>query len=500
MTGHRSLDGAHPSASDIAATVRRAGGAMDVVRRHLARIDAGNAAINALREVYAEAALRRAEAVDAQVARGEDPGPLAGVPVAIKDNIASRLGTTACGSRMLAGYASPFDATVVERMEAAGAIIIGRTNCDEFAMGSSTEHCAFGPVRNPHDHDRVPGGSSGGSAAAVAAGLVPVALGSDTGGSIRQPAALCGVVGLKPSYGRVSRYGLVAFGSSLDQIGPFTRTVADAALVLGVIAGEDPRDSTCAQVPVPACGATTADPVRGLRLGVPRSYLRPDNHPDVAESFTRAIDRFRAHGATIVPVDLDLVDAGIATYYVIAPAEASSNLARFDGIRYGHRATVPAGSSLDDLYAATRSEGFGREVQRRIMLGTYVLSAGYYDAFYRRALRVRRRIREEFDRAFVTCDAIIGPTTPTPAFRIGEKSDPVSMYLCDVYTVNTNIAGICGMSVPMGFAREGSARLPIGLHIQCPAFAEDTLLRVGRAWETLHDPAAPAVAGAEAAR
>ena len=458
--------------------------AVSHVEESLAAIQAGDGAINAFRETFNSEALQAAATIDAVVAAGNDPGPLAGVPVAIKDNIATTEGTTTCGSRILEGYKSPFDATVVERLRAAGAIPIGRTNCDEFAMGSSSETCAFGVVGNPWDTSRVPGGSSGGSAAAVAAGFVPAALGSDTGGSIRQPAALCGCVGLKPSYGRVSRYGLVAFGSSLDQIGPFTRTVQDAALLLETIGGFDQHDSTVA--PGEATALTDIEAgAQGLRIGIPRQYIREStNDVAVDACVDKAVQMLRDLGAEIVDIDLTLTDTGISTYYVIAPAEASSNLARFDGIRYGHRSSNP-GSSVEDLYARSRVEGFGPEVQRRIMLGTYVLSSGYYDAYYKRALQVRRLIKEEFDRAFEKCDILLGPTSPFTAFPIGGKPDPLSMYLCDVYTVNANMAGICGISIPGGFDENSDtqSKLPIGIHLQAQSFAEPTLMRAAHALE-----------------
>ena len=406
------------------------------------------------------------------------------MPIGIKDNIATTEGTTACGSRILEGYRSPFDATVVTKLRAAGAILVGHTNCDEFAMGSSTENCAYGVVRNPWDTTCVPGGSSGGSAAAVAAGLVPAALGSDTGGSIRQPAAFCGCVGLKPSYGRVSRYGLVAFGSSLDQIGPITRTVEDAALLLEVLAGGDRLDSTSVDNPVPDIHSELDAGIAGLRIGVP-SQCREAGVNDAAidASLNHAIELLRDAGAMIVDVELPLTDIGISTYYVIAPAEASSNLARFDGIRYGHRSS--SGSGVEELFSKSRAEGFGPEVQRRIMLGTYVLSSGYYDAYYKRALQVRRCIKEEFDTAFESCDVLLGPTSATTAFEIGGKPDPLSMYLCDLYTVNANIAGICGASVPAGFDEvdANGRRRPIGLHLQAQAFAEPTLLRAAAGLE-----------------
>jgi aspartyl-tRNA(Asn)/glutamyl-tRNA(Gln) amidotransferase subunit A len=456
--------------------------AKENVRATLARIRERNAGLNAYRETFDELAEARADAMD-RAAGGSKGKLLAGLTVAVKDNIATIEGKTTCSSKILANYRSPFDATVIRRLREAGAIVIGKTNLDEFAMGSSTENCAFGVVRNPHDPRRVPGGSSGGSAAATAAELCDVALGSDTGGSIRQPAALCGIVGLKPTYGRVSRYGLVAFGSSLDQIGPLTRTVRDAAAVLQVIAGADPRDSTSADTPVDDYLAQLDQPIKGLRVGVPKQYVSQANDPAVNAAVERAIATYRGLGATIESVELPLTDLGISTYYVIAPAEASSNLARFDGIRYGHRATLERGEDLFDLYAKSRAEGFGAEVKRRIMIGTYVLSSGYYDAYYKRALQVRRLIKQEFDSAFERCDVLLGPTSPTPAFEIGKKSDPLSMYLCDVYTVNTNIAGICGISIPGGSVAVDGVRLPIGLQLQAPAFAEAKLLRVARMLE-----------------
>ncbi len=478
-------------AAGIAAAVR--GGqrsAVEVVRECLERIEQHDPALHCFREVHADEARARAEAIDRSVAAGAGPGagPLAGVPVAIKDNICTDFGTTACGSRMLEGYRSPYTATAVRRLLDAGAIVVGRTCCDEFAMGSSTEHCAFGPTRNPWDTRRVPGGSSGGSAAAVAARMLPLALGSETGGSIRQPAALCGIVGAKPSYGRVSRWGLVAFGSSLDQVGPMATSVPDAALLLGVIAGADEADSTCSSAAVPDYLAALETPVAGLRLGVPRQYLSGESDPAIDAAVRAAIEVFRAQGATIVDLDLPLSEYGIATYYIIAPAEAASNLARYDGIRYGHRAVFDGPADLSDLYARSRAEGFGPEVQRRIMLGTYVLSAGYAEAYYNRALKVRRLLRDEYDKAFRAVHAIIGPTTPAPAFSLGEKADPLTMYLCDLYTVNANIAGICAISVPAGFAAApGGGKLPIGLQIQCKAFDETTMFRVARSFERATD-------------
>jgi aspartyl-tRNA(Asn)/glutamyl-tRNA(Gln) amidotransferase subunit A len=462
--------------------------AVDALEQHLERIGAPAAMdLNCFRQVHAQEARAAARAIDERLDAGQQVGPLAGVPIGVKDNIATRLGSTACGSRFLENYQSPFTATAAQRLIDAGAVLIGRTNCDEFAMGSSTEHSAFGPTHNPWAHGYVPGGSSGGSAAAVAAGLCPGALGSDTGGSIRQPAAFCGIVGVKPSYGRVSRYGLVAFGSSLDQIGPMTRTVTDAALLLGVIAGPDPHDSTCAHEPVPDYVALLdGPPDQPLRVGVANQY-RQGNHPAVNAALEEAIEVFRSTGARIVDIDLPRADDGIATYYVIAPAEASSNLARYDGVRFGRRATPEPNDGLLDLYEKSRAEGFGPEVQRRIMLGTYVLSAGYYDAYYRTALKARRLIRDDYDRAFQECDVLLGPTAPTTAFPLGDRQDPLAMYLGDIYTVNANIAGICGISLPAGLADIDGHRLPLGIQLQCPAFDEVTMLRAARLFEAQTD-------------
>jgi aspartyl-tRNA(Asn)/glutamyl-tRNA(Gln) amidotransferase subunit A len=446
----------------------------------LARVQRENPRLNAFNEVLEEPCRAEADAVDRQ-----RKGVLAGLTMAVKDNIATAVGHTTCSSKMLKNYRSPYEATVITRLREAGAVIIGKTNLDEFAMGSSTENSAFGPARNPWDTSRVPGGSSGGSAVAVAAGLCDFALGSDTGGSIRQPASLCGIVGLKPTYGRVSRYGLVAFGSSLDQIGPLTRTVRDAAAVLQVTAGHDPRDSTSADVPVEDYLSALDEPIAGLRVGIPAEYLSDANDPRVNTAVREAAEIYRRLGAKIVEdIHLPLTDIGISTYYVIAPAEASSNLARFDGVRYGHRTQLGAGEDLFDLYAKSRAEGFGPEVQRRIMIGTYVLSSGYYDAYYKRALQVRRLIKQEFDRAFDRCDVLLGPTSPMPAFPFGGKSDPLSMYLCDVYTVNTNIAGIPGISIQGGMAEENGVKLPIGIQLQAKPFAESMLLRAARMFET----------------
>jgi len=459
--------------------------ATEAVRAYLGRIEKHNGALNAYREIYAERALDRAKQVD----DGKVSGGLAGVPIAIKDCMCSTDGTTACSSHMLASFRAPYTATAVQRLEDAGAIVLGKTVMDEFAMGSSTEHSAFGPARNPWDTNRVPGGSSGGSAAAVAADLCAASLGSDTGGSIRQPAALCGIVGLKPSYGRVSRFGLVAFASSLDQIGPFTRTVADSALILKTIAGHDPLDSTSAP---PAPGSFNGEldnldtSFRGLRIGIAKQYHSDSNHPAVTAAWHDAIAIYRDAGADIVDVDLPHTEYGIPVYYIVATAEASSNLARYDGVHYGHRAPNP--DDLVDLYCKSRSEGFGDEVKRRIMLGTYALSSGYYDAYYNRALKVRRLIKNDFDQAFRGCDAILCPTATDPAFRFGEKTgDPLAMYLNDVYTVNSNLAGNASISLPGGFAEVDGKKLPVGVQLICPSFAEATLLRIARVHERATD-------------
>jgi aspartyl-tRNA(Asn)/glutamyl-tRNA(Gln) amidotransferase subunit A len=430
-----------------------------------------NETLNAFLEIDRDGALQRAKEV-------EQGAVLAGVPVAVKDNICVRGLQTSCGSRILGDYHPPYNATVIERLITAGAVIIGKTNCDEFAMGSSNENSAFGPVRNPWDTTRVPGGSSGGSAAAVAAGIVPVALGSDTGGSVRQPASLCGVLGLKPTYGRNSRYGLVAFASSLDQIGIFAREVADVARVLAVIAGRDPKDSTSADVPVPDYTAALDGNLKGARIGFPAALFGKGLDQEVASAVKSSIDVYRELGAEIVAVELPHASYAIAVYYIIATAEASSNLARFDGVRYGFRAEEAP--ELRQMYRKTREEGFGAEVKRRIMLGTYVLSAGYYDAYYRKAQQVRTLIENDFLNAFKNCDAIITPTSPTPAFALGEKvDDPLAMYLNDIYTVTGNLAGIPGLSVPCGLS---SARLPIGFQLLGPYWSEAALLRLAHAY------------------
>jgi len=447
-----------------------------------------NDTLNAFLEIDREGALNRADVIDVEIrsqsgAVGEksiSAMPLAGVPIAIKDNICVRGMQTSCGSRILGPYKPPYNATAIERLLASGAVIIGKTNCDEFAMGSSNENSAFGPVKNPWDIARVPGGSSGGSAAAVAAGIVPVALGSDTGGSVRQPASLCGVIGVKPTYGRVSRYGLVAFGSSLDQIGVFARQASDAAAVLQIIAGRDQLDATTADVPVPDYGAELSDDVKGLRLGVSRALLGQGLNDEVRDAVEKAIEVYRDLGVEIVDIDLPHAKYAIAVYYIIATAEASSNLARYDGVRYGFRAEeAPA---LREMYRKTRDEGFGPEVKRRIMLGTYVLSAGYYDAYYLKAQKVRSLIKQDFAQAFAKCDAIATPTAPTPAFVFGEKvDDPLAMYLNDVFTVTANLAGVPGISVPCGLSSEA---LPIGLQLLGPNWSEALLLRLTHAYQS----------------
>jgi len=455
----------------------------EVVRRSLDAIEAGDGPLHAFNLVSRDAALARAAALDA----APENAPLRGVPFAVKDNICTRGIATTASSRILEDYAPPYDATVIARLAAAGAVLVGKTNCDEFAMGSSTENSAFGPSRNPWDPDRTPGGSSGGSAVAVAAGFVPFALGSETGGSVRQPAALCGLVGLKPTYGRVSRYGLLAFGSSLDQISPLAWTVHDAALVMNVIAGHDPADATSSPEPVPDYTAALDGRLAGVRLGVPRHLLRDGVDADLLALFDQAIERMRAAGAHVTEIELPHARFAIPVYYLVATAEASSNLARYDGVRYGHRS--PRSDTLRHLYDRTRDEGFGPEVKRRIMLGTYVLSAGYYDAYYLKAQQVRTLIRRDYDRAFETVDAVALPTTPTPAFRLGEKvNDPLQMYLADVFTVSANLSGLPALSVPCGLT---PARLPVGLQLIGRMFDESALLRVGDAYERERGPMPP---------
>jgi len=491
------VTGREPTVFSMCESIRRRErSAVEAVREALDRIDRLDGGINAYRECDRDRALDRAAGIDRRLAAGDDPGPLAGAPIAVKDNIVTDWGVTTAGSRMLEGYRSPFTATAVERLERAGAVVLGKTNCDEFAMGSSTEHCAFDVTRNPWDITRVPGGSSGGSAAAVAARIGSAALGSDTGGSVRQPASMCGVVGLKPTYGRVSRWGLIAFASSLDQIGPLALDVRDAAMLLDAISGRDARDATSADLPPTSIAHTIDEPSQAPRVGVPRAWLGR-NHAGVDRVVESAIAALEGAGAAIVEVDLGSVDAAIAAYYVIANAEASSNLARYDGVRYGRRATPRPGEPIDALYARSRGEGFGEEVQRRIMLGTYVLSAGYADRYYLRALRARRVIKDEYDRAFERCDVILGPTAPAPAFAIGEKTDPLAMYLGDCYTVGANIAGLPAISVPGGFADEGGLRLPVGVQLHARAFDEDGLLRSARLLERSLDLRLPVPPGFE---
>jgi aspartyl-tRNA(Asn)/glutamyl-tRNA(Gln) amidotransferase subunit A len=456
--------------------------AAEVCREAFARIKAHEHLLHAFVTVTEDDAMVRAESIDRDRSRWQDK-PLAGVPVAVKDNIATRGVRTTASSRMLETFVPPYDATVVERLHAAGAVIIGKTNCDEFAMGSSTENSAFGASRNPWSPDRIPGGSSGGSAVAVAARMVALSLGSDTGGSIRQPASLCGIVGLKPSYGRVSRYGLLAFGSSLDHIGPLTTTVRDAALALSAFAGPDERDSTCARQALPDLIDALDGDVRNLRIGVPRALVEGEGiDPHVSAAFGAALDVLVDRGATLVDVTLEHSAAATAVYYLVATAEASSNLARYDGVRYGYRAPAePGADDLRGMYARTRARGFGVEVKRRIMLGTYVLSAGYYDAYYRKAQQVRTLIRRDYDRAFERVDVIATPTSPTAAFRLGERiADPLQMYLADVFTVSANLTGLPAISVPCGFTPD---RLPVGMQLTGRFFDEAAMLRAADAYE-----------------
>ncbi len=462
-----------PSVLDTAAAVRSGErSAFDVVEEHLGRIEARDSEIHAFNLVTADSARAAAAALDARIAAGADPGPLAGVPIALKDNMCTRGIPTTCSSRILEGWRPPYTATAVERVVAAGAIPIGKTNLDEFAMGSSTENSAFGPTRNPLDTSRVPGGSSGGSAAAVAAGFAPASLGSDTGGSIRQPAALCGLVGVKPTYGLVSRYGLIAFASSLDQIGPFTHTVADSAAVLEVLAGHDPMDSTSIPRPAPSLLSVLGRGVDGLRVGR-ITDLPAGADPDVTARVDEAFTALEKAGAKIVDVTVPAFGYGLTAYYLVAPAEASSNLSRYDGVRFGMRVT---GGTTAEMMAVTRSAGFGEEVKRRIMLGTYALSAGYYDAYYGKALKIRRLIAEDFAAAYKHCDVLVTPASPTVAFEFGSKGDnPFAMYLCDTYTIPTNLAGHPGMSVPYGTGDHG---LPVGVQVLAPALGEQVMYQV----------------------
>jgi aspartyl-tRNA(Asn)/glutamyl-tRNA(Gln) amidotransferase subunit A len=462
-------------ASDIrAAVAARQVSAVEVCRAALERIGRLDPPLHAFLHVDESGALARAAQLDRD---RPEHAPLLGVPVALKDNICTAGIRTTAGSRLLEGYMPPYSAHVVECLERAGAVIVGKTNCDEFAMGSSTEHSAFGPTRNPWAPDRTPGGSSGGSAVAVAGGMVPLALGSDTGGSIRQPAALCGVIGLKPTYGRVSRYGLIAFGSSLDQIGPFGWSARDVAAIFGAIAGHDVRDSTSADAPVTDYGAALTGDVQGLRVGVPRALVAEGVEPGVRAAFDASLEALRGAGAVLSDVDLPHAPLAIPVYYLVANAEASSNLARYDGVRYGTRAEA---STLHDVYYRTRAR-FGAEVKRRIMIGTFVLSAGYYDAYYLKAHQVRALIRRDYDRAFASVDVVALPTSPTAAFRLGEKTeDPLQMYLADVFTVAANLAGLPAISIPCGLTE---AQLPVGLQLTARPFDEATLLRAADALE-----------------
>jgi aspartyl-tRNA(Asn)/glutamyl-tRNA(Gln) amidotransferase subunit A len=456
---------------------------VEIVGECLRRAEASQETLHAFVGLRAEAALREAEESDARRERGEVRSPIDGLPIAIKDNMVQTGEPTHCASRILEGFISPYTATAVEGLERSGAIVIGRTNMDEFAMGSSTEHSVEGPTRNPWNPDRTPGGSSGGSAVAVAAQIVPAALGSDTGGSIRQPASFCGVVGIKPTYGRVSRWGLVAFASSLDQIGAFARTAADCAWILEAIAGHDSRDSTSIPEPAPAYSGALSGDLSGLRLGLPKEYFVAEGvDAGVLTAVREAVAQLERAGAKTVEVSLPHARYAIATYYAIANAEASSNLARFDGVRYGHRAAGAKG--LTEMYCRTRSEGFGAEVKRRILLGTYFLSAGYYDAYYRKAQQVRTLLRGDFEQTFGVCDAIVTPTSPEVAFRLGEKtSDPLTMYLSDIYTVSANLSGIPALSTPCGFV-DG---LPVGLQVLGPALDESTPLRIADGFQRITD-------------
>jgi aspartyl-tRNA(Asn)/glutamyl-tRNA(Gln) amidotransferase subunit A len=459
--------------------------AKEIAETALKRIQAVDNQLGAFLTVEPERVMARADEVD-RIVR-ERTLPLAGVPVAIKDNICTRHLRTSCGSRILEHYSPPYSATVIERLEQAGAVVMGKTNCDEFAMGSSTENSAFKPTRNPYDLERVSGGSSGGSAVAVAAGMTPLALGSETGGSVRQPASFCNVVGLKPTYGRISRYGLVAFASSLDCIAPIGNSAADIALFLSQIAGRDEHDSTSAPVAVPDFASELSKPVKGMRLGIPKEFFGEGLDAEVKSIIEAGLRNTNALGCELVDVSLPHTQYAIADYYVIAPAEASSNLARYDGVKYGFR--IPTPRDLQDMYKRTRSEGFGPEVKRRIMVGTYELSSGYYEAYYGRAMRVRTLIKRDYDQAFQKVDALLSPVSPTPAFKIGEKvSDPLSMYLSDIYTVTANLAGIPALSLPCGFTQDG---LPVGLQILANQFEESTLLRLAEAYMKAFPPSKP---------
>lgn len=485
------------SARDIAVQVKsRKISARETAEVFFKRIEAWDPVLKCFTSLQQDSALAQARAVDERIAKGEDPGPLAGVPIAIKDNICVKGVKTTCSSKILANYTAAYDATVIAHLRAAGAVLVGKTNLDEFAMGSSTENSAFFTTRNPWDPSRIPGGSSGGSAAAVAARLAPLALGSDTGGSIRQPAACCGVVGFKPTYGAVSRFGLVAFASSLDQIGPFAWNVADAALLLQTISGYDKRDSTSIDRPVPDYAAALGRGVKGLKIGLPKEYFIDGMDPAVERAVREAVKTLEKLGASVQEISLPHTDAAVSVYYVLAPSEASANLARFDGVRYGHRSAKA--QNLLEQYELSRAEGFGPEVKRRIMLGTYALSSGYYDAYYLKAQKVRTLIKQDFDQAFQKVDVLLTPTAPTAAFKIGEKADdPLQMYLSDIFTISCNLAGLPGLSLPCGFTQDN---LPIGLQILGKPFDEETVLAAASAYEKatswVRAPSAPAGAAA----
>jgi aspartyl-tRNA(Asn)/glutamyl-tRNA(Gln) amidotransferase subunit A len=467
------------TATELAARIKaRTLSSTEVTRAYLERIKKCEPALHAFVTLLEKESLDQARRVDEKIASGEPVGPLAGVPIAIKDNMMITGARTTCSSKILENYIAPYDSTVITKLKEAGAVFIGKTNLDEFAMGSSTENSAFGATRNPWNADYIPGGSSGGSAAAVAARMAPLSIGSDTGGSIRQPAACCGVVGMKPTYGRVSRYGLVAFASSLDQIGPFSRTIEDSALLLNAIAGHDPLDSTSVDIPVPDYTCRLADGIKGLRVGLPKEYFIKGLDPEVEAAVRQAVKVLEGLGAQIIEISLPNTEYAVAVYYIIAPSEASSNLARYDGVKYGFRAQC---ANLLEEYEKTRGQGFGAEVKRRIMLGTYALSAGYYDAYYGKAQKVQTLIRGDFETAFKSIDVIVTPTAPTTAFKLGEKkADPLQMYLSDIFTIPCNLAGLPGISLPCGFSSQG---LPIGLQVLGRPFGEEEVLRAAYQYE-----------------
>jgi len=455
-------------------------GCVEIVQAYLQQIKTKDGQIQAVLHCDEQSALEQAETIDLKRTAGKPLGKLAGLPIAIKDNMCTLTGPTTCASRMLENFHAPYDAHVITQLKSADAVLIAKTNLDEFAMGSSNENSAFQITRNPWNTDCAPGGSSGGSAAAVAAEMAPLALGSDTGGSIRQPAGFCGVVGMKPTYGRVSRYGLVAFASSLDQIGPLANDVHGSALLLETIAGHDARDATCVRLPVPDYTATLEQPIEGLKVGVVREHFADGLHDDVRKIMEQSLDLYKSIGAEIIDIELPHAKYAVAAYYIVAPSEASSNLARYDGVHYGHRAE--SFENMIDMYARSRGAGFGPEVKRRIMLGTYSLSSGYYDAYYLKALKVRRLIYNDYEQAFQKVDVIASPVAPTPAFKIGELiDDPLAMYLTDIYTLGANMAGLPGISVPAGLSQDG---LPIGLQLLAPAFAEEAMLRAARMFES----------------